>query len=228
MDFNEILKHDDTFRYRLLSRMKSDCEYYLGNGNRCAKHLWGDDEVSHIAYMKALWKSFAENEKPEWLTYEQILAYEQKIGIKAILVERDYKGEYERFALTPEEFEKEFPETYKDFGPIEESNSDTIRPLVHIWFEPCVVGDDVWHRHFNDMDWGLPESDRVSGNLAYIREDFMQSLGVYLEQTMLDIKDVPDINHSLDEKIQEANVEKEDKESLCSENKKDWVVEPSR
>ena len=183
MDFNEILKHDDKFRYQLLSRMKSDCDYYLGNGNRYAKHLWAEDEVKHIDYMKVLWNSFGEKDKPEWLTYEQILDYEQKIGIKAILVEMDYKGYYERFALTPEEFEKEFPETYERFGPIEGEDSDTISSLVHIWFEPCVVGDGSWHRHFTYMACGLPESDIESGNLAYIDYNQMQSLSQYIKDT---------------------------------------------
>ena len=64
---------------------------------------------------------------------------------EAILIERDYKGEYERFALTPEEFKEEFPETVaKGTWPIVESGTDTIAPLVHIWFEPCTVGDDNW------------------------------------------------------------------------------------
>lgn len=134
-----------------------------------------------FAYMKALWNSFDENSKPEWLTYDKILDYEKMIGIPAILVEMDYKGYYERFALTPEEFKNEFPKTFEHFSPIEESNSDTIRPLVHIWFEPCVVGDASWERHFTDMEEGLPESDIESGNLAYIDKNQMQSLSKYLE-----------------------------------------------
>ena len=181
MDCANVLKHDEQYRYMLLSRMKSDCDYYLGNGNRYPGNLWGKDEFKQIAYMKALWNSFGENEKPEWLTYEQILEYEQKIGIKAVLVEMDYKGYYERFALTPEEFEKEFPETFERFGPIEESNSDTLKPFVHIWFKSCVVGDGAWDRHFTDMADGLPESDIESGNLAYIDYNQMQSLTKYLE-----------------------------------------------
>lgn len=181
MDFKDVLNHDEKFRYMLLSRMKSDCDYYLGNGGRCAKHLWAGDEVKQIAYMKALWNSFGENDKPEWLTRDELLDYEKKIGIKAILVEMDYKGCYERFALTPDEFKEEFPETFEHFGPIEESNSDTIRPLVHIWFEPCMVGDGSWENFFTDMEEGLPESDIESGNLAYIDKNQMQSLNKYLE-----------------------------------------------
>lgn len=199
MNFNEILKKDETFRYQLLSRMKGDCDYYLGNGGRHSKYLWADNEVEHVDYMKQLWNSFGEDAKPEWLSMEQILEYEQKMGVKAVLVEMDYKGYYERFALTPEEFEKEFPETYKHFGPFngvvntlekdgalssfEHSDSDTLRPMVHIWFCSTDVGSEVWENFFTDMEWGLPESDIESGNLAYIDHNQMQSLSKYLKDT---------------------------------------------
>ncbi len=73
----EILRKDDRFRYQLLSRMKSDCDYYLGCGNRCRKHLWADSEEEQIALMKTLWRSFPE--KPEWLSWEKILEYERKM-----------------------------------------------------------------------------------------------------------------------------------------------------
>lgn len=196
MDFKDVLNHDEKFRYQLLSRMKSDCDYYLGNGSRCAKHLWAGDEVKQIAYMKALWNSFGENDKPEWLTHDELMDYEKKIGIKAILVEMDYKANYGRFALTPEEFEKEFPDTYKNFGhfdgvvntlkgdelsSFEYCDSDTLRPMVHIWFCPTNIGSAVWENFFTDMAWGLPESDIEAGNLAYIDKNQMQSLSKYLE-----------------------------------------------
>lgn len=106
----------------------------------------------------------------------------EKDNVSVILVELDNKGYYERFALTPEEFQKEFPKAYENFAPIEESNSITIRPLVHIWFEPCKVGDEKWNTFFTDMKEGLPESDIDSGNLAYIREDLFKSLKEYLPE----------------------------------------------
>jgi hypothetical protein len=40
MTIEEVLKHDEKFRYMLLDRMKMDCLYFLGNGNRCKKYLW--------------------------------------------------------------------------------------------------------------------------------------------------------------------------------------------
>ncbi len=75
-------EHDETFRYQMLDRMRSDCEYYLGNGNRHSKHLWAGNEHNQILYMKALWNSFPEGEKPEWLSMEKICIYEKMMTKK--------------------------------------------------------------------------------------------------------------------------------------------------
>ena len=75
-DSKWILERDETFRYKLLSRMQFDCEYYLGFGLRCAKRLWAGSEKEQIETMKAVWNSFPEDGKPEWLTWEGIEAYE--------------------------------------------------------------------------------------------------------------------------------------------------------
>ncbi len=39
---------DSQFLYMLLDRMRLDCEYYLGYGNRCAKYLWAGNEKDQI------------------------------------------------------------------------------------------------------------------------------------------------------------------------------------
>lgn len=62
------------FEYMLLSRIKQDCDYYLGNGNRHASHLWAQCEVAQIAKMRELFEMLPA--KPEWLTADQIDAYE--------------------------------------------------------------------------------------------------------------------------------------------------------
>ena len=61
----------------MLSRLQTDCKYYLGNGNRNKENLWAGDEQRQIDEMKKLYNIFSEDEKPEWLTYEQILDYEK-------------------------------------------------------------------------------------------------------------------------------------------------------
>ena len=74
-----ILKSEDSYRYQLLSRLKMDCDYYLGYGNLSKNHLWAEDEKGQIETMKMLWKSFPDEDKPEWLTWEEILEYEEKM-----------------------------------------------------------------------------------------------------------------------------------------------------
>lgn len=87
--------------------------------------------------------------------------------MKAIIVELDYKGQYKRFAMTEEEFRRVFPTS--PLEDAEDGDSDTIRPLVHIWYRSNIeVGGDVWNTFFTDMEDGLPESDIESGNLAYV------------------------------------------------------------
>lgn len=76
----DLLSRDDSFRYRLLSRMQMDCDYYLGNGHRNGQYLWMRmDPQGHIDVMRALWDSF--KEKPEWLSMEEINDYAERMGV---------------------------------------------------------------------------------------------------------------------------------------------------
>lgn len=79
MTREDILHHDLKFRYMLLSRLQSDCEYYLNYGGRSAKSLWAGDEQRQIDYMILLHNSFKEDEKPQWLTMDEILEYQKRM-----------------------------------------------------------------------------------------------------------------------------------------------------
>ena len=68
---------DTTFNYSLLSRLQSDCKYFLGNGNRSESCLWAGSVAEQIEKMKELWHSLVE--KPEWLSLEKINEYEAKM-----------------------------------------------------------------------------------------------------------------------------------------------------
>lgn len=72
---NEVLQRDLRFRYQLLDRLQSDCEYYLNYGNRNVKRLWAGSEKRQIELMTELYKSFKEDEKPQWLSMDEIVAY---------------------------------------------------------------------------------------------------------------------------------------------------------
>jgi hypothetical protein len=75
----EILNKADEFTYMMLGRLKSDCEYFLGCGNRCEGHLWAKNANDQIIEMKKLYDSLSADKKPEWLTYEKILEYEKEM-----------------------------------------------------------------------------------------------------------------------------------------------------
>lgn len=76
----DILGKGDEFRYQLLDRLKSDCDYYLGNGNRNDKHLWAGNVKDQIQTMKDLYNSFSDDKKPEWISLEDIDNYEKEMS----------------------------------------------------------------------------------------------------------------------------------------------------
>jgi len=77
---NAHKKNPRAFDYMMLDRMRLNCEYYLGHGNRSVNTLGGYSVAEHIAEMKRRWNDFPVEGKPEWLTWEQILEYELKMG----------------------------------------------------------------------------------------------------------------------------------------------------
>lgn len=68
--------YDESFRYQMLDRLRSDCNYYLGYGNRSANALWArGNEAGQILHMVALYQSFPDDKKPEWLTADDIESF---------------------------------------------------------------------------------------------------------------------------------------------------------
>lgn len=98
MTIKEILQKDASFRYMLLDRMRQDCRYYLGNGGRCEKYLWAGSVSEQIEYMKAIYNSFPEGEKPEWMTMEEILDYEQRM-LEPVLSVGEFKAKQNEILL---------------------------------------------------------------------------------------------------------------------------------
>lgn len=77
----------ERFDYMMLSRLESDCKYYLGYGNRYKHHLYYHDEQKHIDEMKKLYNKFPADKKPEWLTWSQILEYEKLMMVERSITE---------------------------------------------------------------------------------------------------------------------------------------------
>ena len=96
----------------------------------------------------------------------------------AIIIEEDYKGHYERYALTREDFADAFPDSP---APTREWESDTLRPLVHICYTETEINSPLWETFFTDMTWELPDSDIENGVLAYVVDaECSESLRAYL------------------------------------------------
>lgn len=68
---------DNRSEYRLLDRLRQDCDYYLGGGERAEKHLWAGDVEKQIAKMRELYRQLPA--KPEWLTEQDIDEYERRM-----------------------------------------------------------------------------------------------------------------------------------------------------
>ena len=77
-----VLEHNQ--EYQLLDRLRSDCEYFLGAGNRAEKHLWAGSVRAQIAKMRELYDTLPE--KPEWLTKETIDDYAERMAPPYLVV----------------------------------------------------------------------------------------------------------------------------------------------
>lgn len=80
MTIQDLLKNrdrNDSFLYSLLDRIRINCSYYLSFVHRDKSLLWAGDEHKQIEYMKAIYNYL--EEKPEWLTMEDILNYEKEM-----------------------------------------------------------------------------------------------------------------------------------------------------
>lgn len=107
--YRKVKKEDKNdrkeFNYMLLDRLKQDCEYFLGNGNGNADTLWAKDIDEQIAKMKELYNSFADDEKPEWITMKDINNYEKKM--KALKNSKEKKTEVTERDLSKDLFQDE-------------------------------------------------------------------------------------------------------------------------
>jgi hypothetical protein len=89
MDFFGMMnKYDlhgkqERFYYQLLGRLQTDCDYYLGYGNRNAKHLWAGNEKDQIRLMVELYCFLTVmHERPEWIKWSDIMEYHKKMCVE--------------------------------------------------------------------------------------------------------------------------------------------------
>ena len=116
---------DEGYPYAMLDRMRSDCEYYLGYGNRSSKYLWGEEPKQHIEIMKAIYNRL--DPKPEWLTLDKINEYEKNMLSEPLEYDSTFKNDNFDIA-TPQEtanaFNKSVVDGNKKYNPQNESFED--------------------------------------------------------------------------------------------------------
>lgn len=190
----ELLIHRNGGKYTVVERnprednledliliRESDGEVVWAHGwNNNEKHwLYGKYYGSNNdSLRKALTDYHKENENTEQIC----------VGSEAVLIEVDYKGNYERFAMTRQQFSERYKE-YLDENMKEPSalsgNTYEFRPMVHMWYKSCDIGSSQWNDFFTDMSCGLSESDLESGNVAEVKEDLMGALADFLPKTQI-------------------------------------------
>lgn len=124
----DISNMDNSFKYRLLDRMKSDCEYYI-NGAKSNKHLFMQNPQAQIKAMKDIYNSFSEKDVPEWISMGDINNYEKQMcnptiknNMKENLVEDDL---YQLKAEIEDEVKKYMisqgfePDEVKDYSAVD-------------------------------------------------------------------------------------------------------------
>lgn len=102
---SEQKSHRQQYLYQLLDRLRTDCEYYLGNGNHHPDALWAGNEQGQIAKMKEIWLQL--EEKPEWLSWEDIINYADKMGVEELPSTKDGTAEKEINDMLDRNYEKE-------------------------------------------------------------------------------------------------------------------------
>lgn len=115
IDVDKYVNKDKEFKYKLLSRLQSDCDYFLGAGNRVEKHLWANNVEDQIALMKALYNSFSEEDKPEWITLDKIEEYEKEMKDSTLEEAIDMSEEFFGYSLEDDIDEYEGPVPFDRF-----------------------------------------------------------------------------------------------------------------
>lgn len=198
---------DEGYPYAMLDRMKSDCEYYLGYGNRSSKYLWGEEPKQHIETMKAIYNRL--DPKPEWLTIDKINEYEKNMLEEPLEYDSTVKNE---------SFEDDDIEKCKfEIRIIPNKNKDL----------------DVFNKLTHHMDYlvDIDESNYTFWNVNVdITENLIKVTGIieghecqYLED-YIDIEAWPEIN-SIEVDVYKENIKESfEDEHLGEVSKKEFTV----
>lgn len=189
----DLLSKDDTFRYMMLDRLKTDCNYFLDNGNRNEKHLWAGDVDKQIKLMKDLYNSF--EEKPEWISMEDIENFEKQM--KETNESLNEEGDLTWEQVEPqvkeavEEYKKQYDYLFKD-GAVElyvDYNDNLDESTIKEIFESDAP-KDAFYDIIGEWDWyddAWEEYKEILKNLKLdedIKEGFRDEIMDYLQENV--------------------------------------------
>ena len=187
----DLLSKDDTFRYMMLDRLKTDCNYFLGNGNRNEKHLWAGDVDKQIKLMKDLYNSF--EEKPEWISMEDIENFEKQMKETNESLNEEGDLTWEEFKpqvdAAIENYKKKYSYLFKD-GAVElyvDYNDNLDESTIKKIFESDAP-KDAFYEIISEGDWYDSISEEYDSIIQYLeldddaKEGFRNELREYLEE----------------------------------------------
>lgn len=145
--YESLNEEDDKFNYMLLDRLRQDCEYFLGFGNRNEKRLWAGNVEDQIAEMRKIYDKLPE--KPEWISLKDIDNYERQMLSKdESLNEGMWASPFT--VENAEEVAKLLSE------PITFAELNSEEGKQRLW---NVIGDDNFWDGVEDMAIDFPEND---------------------------------------------------------------------
>lgn len=107
--------------YLFLGRVISDNDYYINSG-RHEKHLWAGDVVKQTELMKALYLSFNDEKKPEWLSLHDVAEYQKNMS--QVKFENDMSETVDKLLQL---YKDTFPYDWQDYALYNDAFAENVK-----------------------------------------------------------------------------------------------------
>ncbi len=158
--FYDKTKDGNEFNYMMLSRLKLDCDYFLGAGQRAEKHLHQLSVDAQIAKMKQIWNALPADGKPEWLSMQDILDYETEMKKQPDQMKNNDLDQHNPITADPE-LVKELRDMADVFHDIDSHDKAKKATQIADFYERSAYFDE------DDRQWLLTLSQNFSQNTHY-------------------------------------------------------------
>lgn len=134
-EIDSIRSGGDRYTYMFLHRLKSDNDYFLGNGDGYTQGLFMGNVKDQISLMRGLYDAL--KVKPEWLTKDDIDDYEEKMVNYKKHHRNEYRIGYDPITGKKIELEscargrrKSIRELLEEISPEDQHDSDLLRSAI--------------------------------------------------------------------------------------------------